>query len=274
MIVIYKMNPQIYYINSYNRLSGTNSNFSYLLPNINEGANRVVVLSASIPKSYYLIQSPYNTFQVIENGITYLITVPPGNYNRKSLVIVVQALLNNELEYTYAITYPSVNSQADDGKYTYTVSNNLGDQPIFLFNTINDDLHEALGFNADSSNYFVENQLKSSNVIKLSLEDSIFLHSDLCQNTAGNNILQTVFTTANPTFSSILFENKSPGFNNKSLTTNRNNVYNFYLTDENNTPLDLNGQNFVISICIYRERDIYSLLKSFFSYFVSKKENV
>ena len=77
----------IAYINSYNNLVSTDStsNFTVMinLPK-NNNFNKVVVLQMSIPKSYYLVQNGYNTFNIYEpdNLSCHLVTIPVGNYTR------------------------------------------------------------------------------------------------------------------------------------------------------------------------------------------------
>ena len=87
------INPKsqhVVYVNSADRLSGTSDNFTY---NINlpsdKKFNKVVVLDALIPKSYWLVQNGYNTFQLTENGVTATVTLPVGNYNLNSFKTVV-----------------------------------------------------------------------------------------------------------------------------------------------------------------------------------------
>ena len=77
----------IAYINSYNKLVSTDStsNFTVMI-NLtkNNNFNKVVVLQMSIPKSYYLVQNGYNTFNIYEpDTLSYhLVTIPVGNYTR------------------------------------------------------------------------------------------------------------------------------------------------------------------------------------------------
>ena len=72
-------NQYYVFINSRDRIAGTDENFTY---NIQFPAgcdfNRVVVLNCLIPKSYYLIQSGgfEDIFQVKKNGTTVTVTVP------------------------------------------------------------------------------------------------------------------------------------------------------------------------------------------------------
>lgn len=67
-----------------------------------------------IPKSYYLVQSPHNTFTLQEEGINTTMTLPPGNYNLKSFQLIVSAMLTERSPHgwTYLVS-------------SYTVSNNF-----------------------------------------------------------------------------------------------------------------------------------------------------
>ena len=62
---------------------------------LNEDYDSICVPQISIPISYYLIQDGYNTFTLIENGSSYLVTIPVGNYNLNSFCEVVSSLLSN-----------------------------------------------------------------------------------------------------------------------------------------------------------------------------------
>ena len=77
---------RIFYINTTNKQNGTNSNFTYeiQIPQT-EGYNRVCVLQASIPLSFYMIQDGVNVFTLREEygGVetSIQIAIDPGNYN-------------------------------------------------------------------------------------------------------------------------------------------------------------------------------------------------
>jgi hypothetical protein len=123
----------IFYVNSHKRLSGEHNNFSYQiqLPPNND-YTYVCLLSAVIPKSYYLVQQGYNSFILRENGIDTTITIPIGNYSATSFRTVVQGLLNNNTSqaWSYSITYPNISTSANTGKYIYTCA---GGNPSFVF---------------------------------------------------------------------------------------------------------------------------------------------
>ena len=59
----------MFYIDSQNRTSGSSGNFSinFAMPP-NNRYDRIVVMQASIQKSFYLVSAPYNTFQLLEPG--------------------------------------------------------------------------------------------------------------------------------------------------------------------------------------------------------------
>lgn len=263
---------QIFYINSSNRLSGTDSNFMYQLE-INPDADydRATVLQCSIPKSYYLIENGFNTFTLQEGISSVTVTIPIGNYNRRSIQTVLQSMLNTSSpnNWTYTVNYPNTQSQSDTGKFTFTVSGNGPTQPAFIFT---DKVYEPLGFNANSTNQFVGNSLTSTNVIKLQAEDTIYIRSDLVTN-GFDNTLQEVFSTSDPSYASINFISPSPEGYAKRITSNRSTVFNFYITDENKRPIDLNGQNLQIVLMMYKEQDIYRMIKGFIKYFLSMDGN-
>eukprot|EP00732_Lithocolla_globosa_P004376 Lithocolla_globosa_v1_NODE_4007_length_1531_cov_501.416949.p1 type:complete len:177 gc:universal NODE_4007_length_1531_cov_501.416949:585-55(-) len=169
----YYTDREIIYVNSRNRVSGTNSNFQYKIElNNNVDYDHVVVLDASIPKSSYTIQSNNNTFTVSEEidggpSTDRIITIPEGNYTRLSLSKVLKTLLNDNVNtYVYNITYDNINNTADTGKYTYSWTNINGtaQEPIFTFGEY---LWEQLGFDKNSVNTFSSNTLISTNVINL-----------------------------------------------------------------------------------------------------------
>ena len=107
------ISKRIFYVDSHNKLSGTHSNFSYYLEYQNEEYD--VVLQATIPKSYYLVQAGKNTFVLNENGNHVVISMPLGNYSRTSFRFQLQEQLNTNspLGYTYVISIPNVQQTAD-----------------------------------------------------------------------------------------------------------------------------------------------------------------
>jgi hypothetical protein len=118
-------NPYYVYINSRNRESGTDENFTYNVQ-FPQGFDftHVVCLNALIPKSYYLIQVGSNTFTLQENNTTVLITIPVGSYLLSAFQTTIGVLLTNASPngLTYTLTYPAL-SGTDTGKWTFTQTN-------------------------------------------------------------------------------------------------------------------------------------------------------
>lgn len=252
-------NKTIFYINSSNRINGTHSNFNYKLQfNDNIPYDRVVVLQATIPKSYYLVQDGKNTFTLVHGLSSYTITVPAGNYGRTTFQSTILSLLNAASSFVYAISYPSSTAR-QTGKFTFTVSNNASVQPSFVFT---DYLYECFGFNENSTNTFSGNSLTSENIIKLQAEDTIFIHSDICQN-ENDNVLQEIYAADNPNFANITFVQNNLESYSKHLTTTQNNIYNFQITNENDVELELNGLNVNLTLMLYQEDNLNTFIKNF-----------
>lgn len=252
---------RFYYVDSRNRIEGTDSDFlfSIKIPS-EEKYTHVCILNAVIPKSYYLVRSNKNTFHINENGTVSLVTIPVGNYSRRSFQSVLQTQLNAaSIGWTYTITYPNTSTEADTGKYTYTVTGNGGVQPQFIFTT---NVFEQLGFNQNTTVTFVGDTLTSSNVIKMQQEDALFLHSDIANGgNESSSILQELYSASTITYGTIVFNNLDPVSNAKVLRSANNNVYRFTLTDESNEIINLNGLNIVFTVMVCTIDNIYKLIK-------------
>lgn len=255
-------NPYYVYVNSRNRLAGTDSTFTYNIafPQDYE-FDRVTVLDALIPKSYYLIQAGYNTFILEEKGVNTTITVPIGSYTLTSFKSNISNLLTagSPNNWTYALTYPAA-SAPDTGKWTYTVTGNGGSQPSLIFNAT---LFEPFGFLMNSTNTFVGSTLISTAVIKLQAEDRILLHSNCVQNPGNDDILLSIDSSTSLNYASITYTNYSPEYNTKVLSSKHNNVYSFTLTDENGIVLDLNGLNLNFTLLFYKKDAIHDQIREF-----------
>jgi hypothetical protein len=269
------INPKsqhVVYVNSADRLSGTSDNFTY---NINlpsdKKFNKVVVLDALIPKSYWLIQNGYNTFQLTENGVTATVTLPVGNYNLNSFKTVVAGRLNSASPngWTYYITYPNTNVAPDTGKFTYVVSGNSS-QPSFTFPATNS-LFENFGFDAGTYT-FTADSLTSTNIVKLQVEDKIFINSDLVVGTPNQfGVLQEVNVAPSPTYSSITYQCTAPEYYAKDVAKSFSSTYSFSLSDVHNFPIHLNGLPFSFTLLFYQQNA--EKLKSFTKYITLYLEN-
>lgn len=257
---------RIIYVNSRNRISGTNSDFLFKIDIKDIEPTLVCCLQANIPKSYYLIREGENTFTLSEGVQSETITLTVGNYSRKALSTAVALALNTASAlmstYTYTMTYAKSSTSVDNGKYTYAVTGNGGTQPVLTFNST-DNIYEVLGFDIGSVNPFVGDELTSTNVVKLQIEDSIFIHSDICSN-GSDNVLQEIFANNDPDFSNIVFQTPDVTAYSKKLTTSSNNMVRFYLTNEDNELLDLNGLNWTCTLLFYKpERKLLKFARDY-----------
>lgn len=276
-------NKKIYYIDSRNRINGSNSNFSYKLDGITQDDefDAVAVLALNIPKSYYLIRDGQNYFYLKENNNAPLkISFPIGNYSRRSFSLTIETILtaNSPNGYKYEVSYANSAREPETGKLTFTVLQNGSPTNItYISFNFNEYLYENFGFEKNSVNTFSPINsiytLSSQNVIKLQLEDTIYIHSDICQNQENNNILQEVYcATGEPNFSNIHWEldgDLEPYA--KDMVQGKNDVFNFYLTDEENNELDLNGLNWVMTIILYKRQNIFRMIKGYLKYLLYKQ---
>ena len=180
----------IFYIDSQNAISNKNTTTSathFTVPvdmPPNNNYDRIVVLQACIPKSYYLIQEGYNSFVLGEQDLTMIntastITIPPGNYSKNGFIIALTSALNtaSRHHYIYSISYPA-SSETNTGKFTFKVSlNNLpldvSKMPSFVFG-LNSNITLQMGFSKGKTYNFSGSSLTSQNVIKLQSKDTIF----------------------------------------------------------------------------------------------------
>jgi hypothetical protein len=246
------INSRIITINSSNRDTGTNSNFTYSYPLLTEEYDHCVLLSATIPISFYLIQDGQNYFTLKEGSQEVLITVPAGNYNINSFKIVLSNLLTNNSpnSIVYNMLINNAFTQVDDGKFTYTISNNGFIQPEFIFTKY---LTEQTGFNRNTT-YQFNNTLKSVNVINFVPEQSIFIKSNLVE-TSNNSkpTLQTIYSSNEKPYSIIKYECQDYLANSKKLSNIGRNYFNITLEDENGNELFLNGRNWLASILFFKK---------------------
>ena len=242
----------VYLIDSNQRISGTSSNFTIAIPiPIGNKYNRIIVSNAIIPKSYYLIRNGFNTFQILENGVSKVIILNIGNYSLSEFTLELIRALSVGTLFTYDVVFSS-----RLGKFTYTVSNNLGSQPTFIFTT---NVYEQLGFYVNSSNTFNTNTLTSTCVINLNPNEMIFICSDLVNNAEGG-ILEVIPMASSCDFSFVYYQATST-HQIKELTNRNNQTFNFRITDSRYNVLDLNGKEVSITICIHEEDDTNMLIK-------------
>ncbi len=243
--------------------SGSNFQFKIEIPKGHD-FDRVCLLQAIIPKSYWLVNAPYNTMTLIEKGVSTTITIGEGNYNVRNWCTLTCALLtaHSQFGWTYAITFPNEATDISTGYFTYSVSGNGTDQPSFTFPSLG--VHEQFGFHSGTTNTFVANTLVSSHVIKFQVADVILIHSDISSNSDQSNytdVLQEIYASSSPNFTNIIYQNTgNVEAYSKKLQCKDNNIFSFYVTDEDNTLINLRGLTMVFTIIVYKKDDINQII--------------
>lgn len=262
------INSRTVHINSADRIAGTNEQFTYALNmSPDERYTHCCVLQASIPYSYYLVQSNFNTFQLKEGGTTTTITIPAGNYNEHSFSTIVVSLLNTNSPNNFIYTMTKKNSfnDTDDGKFYYTVANNGFTQPEFIFTT---HLYEQFGFSPNTTVQFSGNSLQSSTVINFIPEQTLYIYSDLIRITKNNTdgVLQEVFASNNKPFTCVNYQCSAFEAYSKEINDTKTNSFTISLQNENGQVMNLNGRNMLITLLLYKKEDFYTIAKQYIKY--------
>jgi hypothetical protein len=256
-----------YNLNSKNRTSGTNDNFSInidLPADLSRYINKVSVSQICIPKSWYFLQTGNNNLhlyeEVIGSGNKQLIniTIPEGNYSKLQLYNKLGSLmtLNSLNGVTY--TFTDEHNDYDTGKLKINATNNAIKTYLYFFDN---DVYECMGFNKNVEYEFISS-IVSVNIINLNRENNIYLKSNIVNNRnndmiTGSSVLCCVYSAGNKDFSYIIqqyniIDNMKDFINNTSM--------NFYLTNEDNKAIFLNGVDMSIQINFFT----YTPNKTFF----------
>lgn len=256
----------IYHINSAERLSGTPSNFDYKVEVSNgslEEYDSVVLLTTSIPKSYYAIEENKNTF-IFENETSLQVSIdfPVGTYNIYDFCEKLKELLDNNSANVYTC---QVNIQT--AKIIIT-SSDLGSTFKILPGNF---LYERFGFDKDSTNTSVGGIIVSTNVVDMSPENDLYIRSNIVSGGINSNedILIDVQASGIAPFGRVQFFNTDLQGYTKGLN-NKSNIYNFRLTNEFNEEMNLNGINWSMSLLFFKKSTIPATIKDFIRYIVQK----
>jgi hypothetical protein len=254
--------PTPIYIDSSERVSGTDSAFlsAPVLLSAGNTYDSVVVNQVSIPKSWYNVPARFNYFTLIENGTQIPITIPPGNYNRITLALVVGPLMTaaSTIGLTYSLSYPNVAIEADTGKFTFSYTPfGLGEivelfvDDVSMFQQFGINRNETLLFNSPTGT------VESTNLINFQIINSIFITSDMCVEQGYLQELHNVGTSQSNAY--IYFQQFNFDLTTKRLLTNANNSWQFALIDEFEREIDLNGINWEVSLILYNRTDTHQL---------------
>lgn len=260
-------NLQIYHVSSKDRDSGNQNNFIIDLnidQNILQNLTHCAVLSISIPKSYYNIQSN-SIINLYEDNILIPILIDPGNYTLNQLLKMMTKKFNentlNDIKYNFIKN----NIEYDDGKIRIECDKPEINKQIYIEEN---ELYESLGFKSFKYYQFTS-QLISENVVNLNSNNIIYLHSNIVSsqfndfNTSGNNILCYINNCGACASYSYIIKDFDIISNMKRLKFNSN--MNFFITSENRN-IDLNGCDFSFILVFFRFVDNYPFYKKISNY--------
>jgi hypothetical protein len=272
-------NKRFFYVNTENTLSASNSVYSTPLQ-IPDYAkyDRVVLLEASIPITYYLIQgNGFNTFQLKEDSTTVTVTIEPGNYNINSFATIVGGLMTslspNNLTYTFS--YNNSYTQAQNGLYTIT-ANSSAHSISLIFNPGNT-VNEQFGFNSGTTVSFTNSVgtsiLTSTNVLQFVPENIVAIHSNIVDG-GYTDILEIVTNQNNPPYSYINYQCPDPASYSRILSTNKSQNVTFAFTNEHEQALFFNGVNISLTLMLYKANDYYAKSEAYIKYKAIENSNI
>jgi hypothetical protein len=213
-----------------------------------------------------MVPAEFNKFQLLESGITTNVFMPAGNYVNSTCANVLGTTLTNASSqgWIYTVSYPNGLAEADTGKWSIKVSGNSS-QPILI---IADDMHYQLGLEDNSTNFFINNQLTSTNVIKLNIEDRLYIKSNLVDDTTG--ILFEVNVGPSLPFSTVVYTNYAPEFSSKRTKGRTIGSATFSLQGQSGNLVNLNGIDLQMTLLFYKESQIFPKISVFLDYQIEK----
>lgn len=228
----------------------------------------IKILQATIPFTYYVINSNNNTFILNESGNTYTITIPVGTYTSSDLTTELKSQLDNSAAAgVFTITYSSTTLK-------FTIASTVNFYLTFgsSGNSGQTNLRLVLGFNAGDSGAATAS-VTAPNVAQLNGPPYLYLNSRslgamIHVYLNGDGLVNPPMTGADGPQVCMIPVNTTRGNTitysdpdpQKWFYTGNHNLsgnLDFYLTagvGSEQVPLDLNGSRFVIKLGILQSR--------------------
>jgi hypothetical protein len=277
-------------IDTTNRISGSLSDFIIAVrPPIGLFYDTVVLTEALIPHSWYTLEAGYNYFTLTEDPISgpQLITLPPGNYNRRSISLTLTTLLNaragvnavlaGRSAYVYTVSFDDRTISPDRGILSFSVI-----RPIALganaglstltFDAITD-AAMCMGFSGSTSNTLTAGSggppttdtLDSPNVVSMQTISQITVTTELCK----YSTLTTMRVSDDGFYSSIEYQCVSPKYqgreiNKSSRSDDIQDSYGFQFRSNRGRLVDFHGLPASLTLTFYNTEDFYNIASNFF----------
>lgn len=250
-------------ISSKTRQSGDINNFIHKI-DFERGHefDSIALISASIPKSYYMLDSTRDniTLGYSEDGDTSSVILSSGDYNATNLIYLLSQLLTagSPNGYTYTVTFADPDVSPVTNKLIFQVTGNAGIQPIFTFyGTTYNELAQLTGFEYNTSYQFVGDILISPNIVNYNLIPHLIIKSDIARN-SGDNTQDTAILGFIPTHNvtvggTIDYQMLQIDHDHKDFINHSNNSFNFALYDDDDRLLNLNGLDWFCQIMLYKK---------------------
>lgn len=254
--------------------SGTSESFTVSLW-VPRDHNRITLLAAQIPKTYYLVNEGYNSFEWSNApGTTFYI--PPGNYTYTTFATMFNAVCPNVTVATDGkdtsdpYSAPSF-STTRDGLYRLRAT--LSGTLTFPADS---ELPDILGFDGPTIGVIPSaagQYLTSTKVIDLSATSQIYISCDKAVSVTMSEgerpgTLTHFFVNQMPDLSFVTFTNPSPIdtarelFNEATVDPTPRQVFTqFSITGNSYAPINLHGHHVDLSIMTYCEHDYWTLFK-------------
>jgi hypothetical protein len=237
------------------KLNGSlNSYFSFILKPaiaVSDTKNNLSckLSTAEIPFSFYTVNDYNNSFNIIENGVPLLITLPKGSYDIFEFRDLVRDALGAA---TYIVTV-----SANTGKMN--ISN-----PTLATLGINftSDAFKLMGFSNETYSELAVDGLTSPNVMSLFSITGIYLKSNLSgyniYNTRLNNNLSSILQLIqieSDAFNMINYRSTTDAFVSR-LNDKKIDELVFRITDAEDNLIDFNGIDFEFTLKVFENKNI------------------
>jgi hypothetical protein len=225
-------------------------------------SNSIQLIDAQMPMSFYIINTTNNVLTYVVSSVSYIITIPVGNYNGNTLItVMITKFLANG--HTITPTISKIN-----GILTFT-----GSSINFTFKKVGSTIFTILGFTADStSSSFILIATYPLNLLgikRLTITSNSLAVNGYSSLISGmQNILGTI-ELDQPTFGLVVYRNLSNM--NSMLKVNKIDGIDISIFDEDGNFIDFNNINWTMKFILTSTRHVIIQSPSSFSDIVSPK---
>lgn len=228
-------NTYFYVVDSSDRLSGDDSNFSVEIPGA-EDYKYVSLHGFTCSKSWYSLDTPYDTFTV--NGVALVVT--SQNYSLTTLAVELKTRLD-----ALGVGVWTVTANRNTGRYTFSTT--FGGAVTFVF-PADRVFSRTLGM--DLVETFV-GTITSRYVVDLQRTTALYITTNMVTGLAQNSILHCVHGANYVGMTNISYYN--PACSETRLQKNNQGTAEFSILDDNLNSINLHGNQVIISLVFYRD---------------------